>query len=155
MTDGDTQDPPTLNEATERAYRARREALHAAVSDLDQRLNELEARADPPADELEAALEQLLGTLERHIAESEDRDGLLAQVVDEAPWFGPRAERLRAEHADLLEATNELLGRAGDARDVPALIEETRRLGARVDAHRHAGTTLLLDAYSLDVSAGD
>lgn len=155
MTDGDAHGRALLSDADAEAALARREALQAAVSDLEGHLHDLEVQDVPDPDRFRRAVEQLLATLHRHVEEADAPDGLLAQVIDEASWFASRVEGLRGEHVDLLERTTSLLERARAADDVRPLLADARQLSARVAEHRRRGTTLLVDATMLDLSAGD
>jgi hypothetical protein len=155
MTDGDAPDRPQVSDADAEAYRARREALQVAVTELDQHLDDLEAQDVPDADHFRAALEQLVATLHRHVEEADAPDGLLAQILEEASWFSSRVERLRVEHGDLLDRAEGLLGRLAAGEAVDPLLADARRLSERVAEHRRRGTKLLVDATMLDLSAGD
>jgi cytochrome c556 len=135
------------------AYRARREALLTAVLELGEELDALERQEDPDADRFRAAVRQLLATVQRQVEEADAPGGLLVQVREAAPWFASRVEQLRGEHDDLVERTRSLLDRPDD--EVRRSLTEARDLSARLSRHRHRGTKLLLDAYMLDVSAGD
>lgn len=155
MTNGETTDRRELSEEAADAYRARREALHAAVATLEHELATLEAADEPDAERFSAALHQLLATLHEHIEQADAPDGLLSQIIETAPWFAPRAEQLRDEHADLVDHANAMIERLDAGESVAVLLADARSLSDRVSDHRHRGTTLLLDAYMLDVPAGD
>lgn len=142
-----------VSEADADAYRARREALLTGVTELGEELDALEGQEDPDPERFRAAVRQLLVTVQRHIEEADAPDGLLAQIREAAPWFASRVEQLRGEHDDLIERTRALLERPED--DVRRSLTDARDLSDRVSRHRHRGTKLLLDAYMLDVSAGD
>lgn len=152
MTDADR---PELADEVVDAYRARREALLRAVTELDGELAVLEAREVPDPERFRAALRRLLATLHEHIQEAEEPDSLLAQIVEQAPWLTHRTVQLRGEHGDLLARTEELIGRADGAATVAPLLPDARALSERVSEHRHRGTELLTDAYMLDVGAND
>ncbi len=155
MTAGDTPGRQQLTDTAADAYRARREALHATVSDLDAELDELEAQDAPDVERFRTAMTQVLDNLHQHIQEADAADGLLAEIIETAPWFAPRAEALRAEHDDLLDRTRELIERASAGGEIETLLADARTLSARISDHRHTGTSLLMDAYMLDVPAGD
>ncbi len=155
MTAGDTPGRQQLSDTAADAYRSRREALHATVSDLDAELDALEAQDAPDGERFEAAMRQVLETLHEHIREADAPDGLLAEIIETAPWFAPRAEALRAEHDDLLASTHDLIERASAGGEMGTLLADARTLSARISDHRHTGTGLLMDAYMLDVPAGD
>lgn len=137
------------------AYRARREALHAATDELDRELDQLEGQVQPDLTRLRAVARRTLGTLRIHIEEAEAPDGLLADITDAAPWFAARADDLRRDHADLLERAEGLRERVDAADRLSPVLDEARGLAVRLTEHRHQGTALLLDAYLLDIPAGD
>lgn len=155
MTAGDTPGRQQLTDTAADAYRARREALHATVSDLDAALDALETQDLPDVERFRAVLTQVLETLHEHIQQADAPDGLLAEIIETAPWFAPRAETLRSEHDELLVMTRELIERAGAGGEFGTLLADARTLSARIADHRHTGTSLLMDAYMLDVPAGD
>ena len=147
---------PALTEAGRRASR-RRELLHGAVVDLRELL-ESDDRAS--VEQVRAALERLSATLEAHAWEAETDDGLLAQVVEEDPGFGPRSEAMRREHRELLAECARVRGLLDD--EAPAgstvpgdLLAAVGELAEDVERHRHRSTKLLLDVYQLDLAAGD
>lgn len=155
MNQGEVQERREISAEAAAAYRARREALHTATLELEHELEVLEAESQPDVERLRGALDQLLATLREHIAQADAPDGLLADIIEAAPWFGPRAEQLRSEHAELLGTAKQLIDRAAVSEDAAALLGPARELSQRISEHRHEGTSLLLDAYMLDVPAAD
>jgi hypothetical protein len=155
MIDDMTRERVRLSAADADAHTRRREALHRAVGELGQELDDLAGRPEPDADRFRAAIRAMMRALREHVDEVEAPDGLLTEVLATAPWFAARVEQLRGEHGDLLARGNSLLGRAAAGGDVAGLLPEARELTARVSAHRHAGTALLVDTYLLDIPQGD
>jgi hypothetical protein len=155
MTEAGAHDVAQVSDEDAAAFRARREALHAAVTDLDVHLDALEAQDVPDAARFRDALDELLVTLHRHVEEADAPDGLLAQILEEASYFASRVDRLRGEHEDLLDRAVALRDRAGATDDVRLLLPDARHLAARIGDHRQRGTALLVDATMLDLSAGD
>jgi ABC-type transporter Mla subunit MlaD len=155
MTEAGARDVAQVSDEDATAFRARREALHAAVTDLDQHLDALDAQDVPDAVRFRDALDELLVTLQRHVEEADAPDGLLAQILEEASYFASRVDRLRGEHGDLLGRAADLRDRARSSDDVRPLLPDARQLSARVAEHRQRGTELLVDATMLDLSAGD
>lgn len=154
MTEGDTaRERPPLPEPAAEAYRTRRDALRAAETEFVQALRALED--EPEAEPFEQALQHLLSTLHEHIEQADAPTGLLAEIVDTAPWLASRAVHVRGEHPMLLDRTTDLLARASAGEDVERLLGSARDLAARITEHRHHGTALLQDAYTFDVPAGD
>lgn len=155
MADGDALVRADVSEADVQAYVARREALRAALLDLDRHLDELSTETRPDGERFRVAVEQFVATVQHHVEDAEAPDGLLAQILDTAAWYASRVERLRSEHDELLADAGDLLDRAGTADDVRPLLAVARQLSRRVAEHRRRGTTLLVDATMLDLAAGD
>ncbi len=159
MTEARGQDRLPIDEAEAAAYAARRQALHAAVVELDDALDELASDDDPDRDRFVAALGSLHEAFEQHIREADAPDGLLAQILSDAPWFAARVDKLRDDHTRLLEHATALRDEGSDVgssgRAFGELLLDARRLAAKISSHRHAGTDLLMDAYMLDIPAGD
>ena len=153
----DTSTDPRLplSDRDKAAATRRREALHRAVTELDAELDALEQAPALDGDRFARALRDLVATLEQHIEEADAPDGLLEQIMEVAPWFGPRVEQLRQEHDTLHEQATALLGQVASGRGLDRVLADARELSARVEEHRHRGTTLLLDAYMLDIPEGD
>lgn len=155
MASGVEHDRRAVSDEQAAAYRDRREALQAAAADLELEVDQLAAVATPDAARLRAALQGTKVRLDQHVAEAEAPGGLLAQILEDAAWLSARAEQLRSEHRELLDLADRALARAATAVDVEPLLPEARGLAARIAEHRHRGTTLLLDAYMLDLAPGD
>ncbi len=155
MIDDITRERIRLSAADADAHTRRREALHRAVAELDGELEALAAAPTPDADRFRAAVREMMVAVREHVDEVDAADGLLAQVLETAPWFAARVEQLRSEHGDLLARGNALLVRAATGADMASLLAEARDLVARVSDHRHAGTALLFDTYLLDIPQGD
>lgn len=159
MTETRGQDRLPIDDAEAQAYAARRQALHLAVIDLDDVLDDLASDDDPDRDRFVAAIRSLHEALEHHVHEADAPDGLLAQILSDAPWFAARVEKLRDDHGRLIERSGALCDEGADGgssgRAFGELLLDARRLGATVSEHRHAGTHLLMDAYMLDIPAGD
>ncbi len=153
----DTSSEPRLSisEGDRAASTRRREALHRAVTELGAELDALEAAAAPDGERFAQALRDLLATLEQHVEEADAPEGLLQQIIEVAPWFGPRVEQLRSEHDVLNGQARTLLEQVAAGRELEQALGAARELCAQVDDHRHRGTTLLIDAYMLDIPEGD
>lgn len=144
-----------LPEAATAGVRARREALHAAVTSLDRELGALEAQAAPDRLRLRRALEGMQGTLNDHVQGADAPGGPLAQIIDTAPWLGTRARRLREEHRALLDRATTLVERIDAGGPPTPVLREARNLSAQVARHRHRAASVLQDAYTLDIAAAD
>lgn len=153
--DASTDPRLPLSDIDAAAYTRRREALHRAVMELDAELDALEQLPTPDGERFAQAVRDLAATLEQHIEEADAPDGLLGQIIEVAPWFGPRVDKLRAEHDVLRERSSALLEQVESGQQLMQALADTRELSAVVAVHRHRGTTLLLDAYMLDIPQGD
>jgi hypothetical protein len=155
MIDVQGHDRLPIDDAEAEAYAARRQALHLAVVDLEGVLDELATDDEPDRERLVDAVRALHDAFQDHVREADAPDGLLAQILSDAPWFAARAEKLRDEHGGLVARADALVDDATADRAFGELLLEARQLAADVTRHRHAGTDLLMDAYLLDIPAGD
>lgn len=146
-------------------------ALDAAGdrSDRDEDDRDEEARGEDARDEDAAGAREPAAAQRRRIADAllivcqdlrehnrraEADDGLLPQVVHDAPWLAPRVEAMVREHDVLLADCERLHAGLADT-SLDQVRRAARDVIRRIDAHRHRGTELLLDTYELDISAGD
>ena len=143
-----------LNE-TGQKVQSRSEQLHEATIDLSEAL---ESPVEPPErwlDAVGASIARTHTTLEAHVREAEAPDGLLAQIIEEEPAFGSRAQQMRDEHVELLNDSATLLQFAEQDPSVDELRAKATELIDLIERHRHRSGSLLTDVYSLDLSAGD
>lgn len=103
---------------------------------------------------LERELARLAEATEAHVVETEASDGILEEIVEQAPRVWRAVERLKGEHAELRTRCRELRAHL-DGRDSTARIRrETERLLAAYEAHRHRGADLVFEAYGVDIGGG-
>ena len=155
MTEQQGQDRLPIDDAEAEAYAERRRALHAALVGVGVELDDLATQQDPDRDRFAAAMRWLRDALQDHIRDADAPDGLLAQILSDAPWFAARVQRLRDEHEQLMARATALIDAATTDRPFGELLTEARLLSTHISEHRHAGTDLLMDAYLLDIPAGD
>jgi hypothetical protein len=137
-------------------HRTRREVLHEAAIGLDAALQSLEAATAPDRERLAGALQDVVAPLQEHVDGANQPGGILAQVIDAAPWLASRARQLGREHDALLDRATALAAQAAsEGAEVDALLREARELATAMTRHVHRGTTLILDAYMLDIPDGD
>jgi hypothetical protein len=139
--------------ATEAAL-ARRERLLLGVTTLTDALAKTTTDDARWHEEVREAARTLARTIDEHVVEAEAPHGFLDQITDEAPYLSRRAEALRREHPDLKRTARQVLDDwpEGDRAAIRAHVAPLLRSAQR---HRERGTELLLDAYALDLSAGD
>jgi hypothetical protein len=103
--------------------------------------------------QVDADLEQLRFSLMEHIELTEADDGLLDQIIEDAPRLIPDVDVILADHAELCEAVDlakDIVAHAGieDAHEIRAAVLD---LLARLFAHRQRGADLVFDAYNVDI----
>lgn len=138
----------------------RTEALRAAAEkrvELKQALSQVEvAAASPSAEEgwrprLLAGLENLRTALANHIEEVEADDGLLKEMLEQAPRLANTIASVRDEHPALSRRIEQLIldVRAdADVADIRANVLETLTAIAR---HRQRGSDLVYEGYNVDI----
>ncbi len=135
------------------------EALHQAHTDLLEDLRILEQAAQPHASSSPAELTTQLEKLRTHLLAHfrfEEQDGYMAPVLQEEPSFEPEVRKLLAEHRQLAQSLDALLG---EVRAAPAVQDAHReRLAAWVRSVRlHEGreNQLVQEAYYSSGATGD
>jgi hypothetical protein len=93
--------------------------------------------------------------LDHHIEFSEGPEGLLTRIVEDAPRLVNQVRKARAEHDHLRSETTELLDALDDGEGVDKARERTMALLASLVRHRHLGSDLVYEAYSVDIEASD
>lgn len=133
----------------------RPEHLRVAVATLEHALASTGGDEQDRRTRLTDALREARERLAAHNKEAEGPDGLLSQVLQDAAWLSPRVHAVAQEH-DRLLVDCERLGAGGGGEGALDELERTARtIADRIEEHRHHGTELLMDAYGLDVAAGD
>jgi len=150
---GATEDWPPAE--TRQQITVRRLALYEAM----QRLEKATTRAAMQprwAEDLQEALENLEGALQRHVAEIETEGGLFSEVLARAPHLSHLVEDLRSEHQEMLQRCRSAL-RIIDGADTDAAELKSKVLAilSRIARHRQSGAELLYDAYNIDLAGGD
>jgi Ala-tRNA(Pro) deacylase len=89
-----------------------------------------------------------------HVRDTEATDGLLAEIVEEAPRLWREAEGLRAEHESLTKECGRMLERI-DGIDSPlSLRSRANDLLGRFERHRYRGADLVYEAFDVDIGGG-
>ena len=136
------------------------DALRAAAEkrvELKEALSQVEnAAAAPSAEEgwrakLLVELEHLRQALLDHVEEVEADDGLLNEMLDQAPRLANRIESVRNEHPDLCRRVDQaILDVRGDA-DVIDLRAEVLDTLSAIARHRQRGSDLVYEGYHIDI----
>ena len=150
--------PTTLQPHISLARRRRRDLLEA--------MTQLESAVAGPSESegwlerVDDSLGDLVDALRAHIEEVEGPDGLLAQIIAEAPRLSAATDDFRREHFELLEACGRIEQVISGAQPTTDhVIRRVRRrvtsLLGRLTAHRQRGSDLVYDAYNVDIAAAD
>lgn len=146
-----------MSDALEQA-RERRAGLRAAMGDVERSLASPAAgRTDAWVKTLKEDLHRLSSALNAHIEATEAPDGLLADVVEEAPRLANRVEQARRDHQSLryrLDSALAALG-AGPEPDLHEVRERVVEVLAGIVHHRHLGADLVYEAFNVDIEAAD
>ncbi len=99
-------------------------------------------------------LERVARALEQHVAESEGGDGILREIVEEAPRLWREVDGLEREHAELSVECARLLERVPSAASALSIRHDIHELVVRFDRHRHRGADLVYEAFGVDIGGG-
>ncbi|MDH3755197.1 MAG: hypothetical protein OEU32_15100 [Acidimicrobiia bacterium] len=152
MSDSEPTEPAEPTEALA-AARKRRVSLKTAVSAVEV------AAASPAADpswrsDLVDELRGLRGAFDDHVDEVEGDDGLLAELLADAPQLANHIRNVRDEHPDLcvqIDSTIEQVEGGAEPEQARDLVLETLLSVAR---HRQHGADLVYQAYYIDIGGG-
>lgn len=161
MTTTTVSSPTTRSTASEVAARNDRVQLLATIHQLERALSS----AAPKRERawmlpVLAAMESLESAMEHQYANAVSDDGLLSQVVGDAPHLASRADRLKKEYRDLLRQISTLRDQfASEAStDLPSIDDMRQRLAWLLTALRHhqsRETDLIFEAVNTDLGALD
>src|SRR4051812_47709240 len=91
------------------AVRAQRLSLRAAMDEVERSIvSAATGRPGEWATRLGACLDRLMTAFDRHVEITEAADGLLEEVIEEAPRLVPRVERLKKDHVDIRVSIEEV-----------------------------------------------
>jgi Ala-tRNA(Pro) deacylase len=103
---------------------------------------------------LKREIQKLARAAEDHIAETEAPDGLLAEIVEEAPRLWRAVDALRDEHDELSDACAQILDQLKGCDSSLRLRRQVQALLARFEAHCHRGADLVYRAFDVDIGGG-
>jgi hypothetical protein len=142
------------DEVTLEAIRRQRFGVRSALGDLEGavaapaagRAKEWVAHVVDRAVALQSAFAE-------HIEATEGRGGLFDEVLAQAPRLANQVNKLRAEHGTISAGLTELEG------DLDAEVGDVRaaavRLMGQIVNHRSDGSSLIYEAYFVDIDAAD
>lgn len=148
MSEPDPSGPQPESEALG-AARERRVELKHAMSELE--LAAAGAAGDPAwIEALGDALGSMRLAFDAHVAEVDAPDGLLAELVAQAPRLSSRVNKLSEEHSSLSAEIDACLAML-DAPDPHMIRGEVLDLLVALARHRHFGADLVYEAYNVDI----
>lgn len=99
-------------------------------------------------------LVQLARAADQHVTETEAPNGLLAEIIEEAPRLWREVDGLRAEHVKLVEGCARALDQVRGT-DSPLLLRRrVNSLLGRFERHRYRGADLVYEAFDVDIGGG-
>lgn len=108
--------------------------------------------------EVRKCIEGMLAHLERQI-QLEERNGYLAEVLDQYPNWHPQVEHLRQQHALLHQQLKEMHDRVAGRPGSDALPMEIQRQVIdwinTYNEHQQRETALIQDAFTLETGVGE
>ena len=136
--------------------KARRVDLREAMAETE-RIIAKSAAVDGWYDEVEESLTVLREALDAHIVEVEAPDGLLEEILDEAPRLAAEINDIKREHEGLIESWERAraLITPGDRLEPIGVRRRVIALLGRISEHRQRGADLVYEAYNVDIAAGD
>ncbi len=149
MSGSESPGPDPVHSDAFGAARERRVELKQAMSDLE--LAAAGAAGDPMwITGLRDALGELREAFGAHVEEVEGDEGLLADLVVDAPRLAPRVQRLSDEHGPLGERIDACAAMLDDP-DPHEIRGEVLDLLVALVRHRHTGADLVYEAYNVDI----
>lgn len=132
--------------------------LMKRVADVVKWWTELEQIGIPHYHEMGTRLEALRHHLAEHMAE-EEKGGYLAEALEVAPRFSREAEELRLQHAEILQAFDDFIGRLMEKEPPFASWQEVRdefdTLMNTVRQHERRENAIVQSAFGDDLGRGD
>jgi len=103
---------------------------------------------------LKQELARLSMATDDHIVETEAPDGVLSEIIGQAPRLWREVEKLKAEHTEMLEGCSDILESLNGSDSARLIRREAQALLAKYEAHRHRGADLVFEAFEVDIGGG-
>ena len=143
------------------AARKRRIKLRDELYDVEQAISRpAPGRLESWTGNVVTQLQALREAMDEHVYVTEEPEGLYDEVLDLSPRLAGKVRRLREEHPQILEQTDEMIGRlrsgaVGEDWPLEDARDEIQRLLGRIVRHRQRGADLVWEAYNLDIGGMD
>lgn len=157
-----TSSTVTRSTASQDSARNDRERLISTIHQLEWALSSAAPTRErawmPP---VLSAMRSLESAMQQQYANAESADGLLSQIINDAPHLAPRVDRLKKEYRDLLRQMSTLRDQfesGSNAYELPNFVDIRQRLAWLLNAVRHhqsRETDLIFEAVNTDLGALD
>lgn len=127
----------------------RRVELRDAIAELERSVS-MASSGSGWRSAVEESLARLRAAIDAHVTEVEGPDGLLSQLVADAPRLSNEVELMKREHARLLVDTDVILADVEDESPVD-IRDRAMSLLRDLVTHRQTGADLVYEAYSTDI----
>ncbi len=143
------QDQPEATEALSAAREARI-TLKAAVSAVE--VAAAAPAGDPDwGDELGRELRRLRAAFDDHVTEVEGEDGLLTELMAEAPQLANQINAVKEEHPVLCQRIDDTIEMVASGAEPIAVRDAVLDTLLGIARHRQHGSDLVYQAYSIDI----
>lgn len=138
------------------AAKRRREDLHEALVEAEEAISGPAAgREDAWALGVAKAMTHLRDAFDEHVTGTEQPGGLYEEIIQRAPRFQRKIERLHEDHPEIQEEIRGLLrrleSRSSSEGDVDDVRDDIQRVLGRIVRHRQRGADLVWEAYNVDI----
>ena len=139
------------------ASRVCRESLHLALVGLEDALSTPLGEGARWRLRVAMAVDHAANRVEEHVATSEAGDGLLNQVVSDAPRLSCRTARLRRDHVHLEQQVHGLKVALSEIADDDVAVrglsvrDQAMEFLSLLATHRQRGADLFYEAYLVDI----
>ena len=99
-------------------------------------------------------LDDLARALARHRERTESAQGVLREIVDQAPRLWREVDGLAGEHTRLEAACAEIAERLESGADPAGIRWKAQGLIGAIERHRHRGADLVYEAFGVDLGGG-
>jgi len=137
-------------------FKAEHRELNQMLRAADRRWRDADAAGWVPGkvDELCKTMNELLRQLEHHFAQ-EEAGGYLEEAITAAPALGPKADRLAAQHPELLRQCRELIARMEiepvDPAKLAKLHDDYLDMKQLLLEHEHGENQVMQQAYRIEL----
>jgi Ala-tRNA(Pro) deacylase len=142
-------DSPRLNAAI-----VLREKLHDSLQALSRSISAPVGQGQRWCHRVDRSLLRVAAALDEHISETEGPDGVLREIVEQAPRLWREVDALEVDHTTLAESCREIQENLSRRASPQATRRRALKLIERFEHHRHRGADLAYEAFGVDIGGG-